>query len=70
MSTCLSKVVVPNKLFFLFGLSHCQNICTAENSYTCKVWKKSDQNTLLYQCTILLDMQKHEIIVKVHFGDI
>ena len=33
-----------------------------------KYGEKSYQNTILCKCTILLDMQIHEIIAQVHFG--
>lgn len=64
--------------YFLFGLSYSlyvnKRIYAAENSYILmnkqvQYEKISDQNSLSYKSSMLLIMQKHTIIVKVHFGD-
>ena len=35
---------------------------------TYQVWRKILSKHIIILCTKLLDMQKHDIIVKVHFG--
>ena len=60
----LKMVPMSWTIQFVYLNFHRVNICTIENSYILmnkhvKYGKASNQNTLLYQCKILFDLQKN-----------